>query len=649
MPDWEEMPVDIARFIAQQSAQTIKCPLDAIVELVTNSDDEFRRSGREGGEIVLHYVRDGDGNCREIRVLDNAGGMTRDQLDVATTFGRESSHFKTTKGVRGFFGRGLKEALIALGEGDIITRKHDQVLRTSIKQDSQDIAPKRLVPEEVSLNEAASLGLTFDGTLVVIRTLDRAGAKRIVPEPDKFLNLTANHYALRDIWERRTGRLTYKSERRTGRDRKTLTVIKSNQPVAIRPEKPLMEKCAEERIHLQASKFIDIAIYESKNQLTGKGDEPDSYAGIVIKSEGVPLEKRAFLEARPGSCYFSGIVEAPFIAKNLRNDDSSMLQANRSGLDWRTTSCRELAVTIEKTLAPLITEKEAQLAGSKIDRDPDRTSKLKRDAEFLNRLAKQLGAQLQPGLEGGTDLEPVPLADLAIRPLFCNMPPGAQRKFKIYCPISNLPSNTKIEQGFVVLTGVDGEASAHLPSVDDEVTLTRDPVRRDILSGNVTVVVPNEAQLGSYWILSAVSESSRAVAEIVCAEPGKSNRNKDPGSPRGGIFERIEPDLSPDPTQRVWYDPGTRVLRIYVEFPTLKRTLGYPDAWLTSEAAKTLYVELLAEGLCRTVVLRDIERGALEYGDTPEAAAASSFAHIDKLRRKCVKEIYDYVTRQYGT
>ncbi len=54
-------------------------------------------------------------------VKDFAEGMSREQLQKAITFGEEASGFETGRSVRGLFGRGLKEAIIALGEGEITT------------------------------------------------------------------------------------------------------------------------------------------------------------------------------------------------------------------------------------------------------------------------------------------------------------------------------------------------------------------------------------------------------------------------------------------------------------------------------------------------------------------------------------------------
>ena len=59
--------------------------------------------------------------------------MDRQKIELATTFFADASEYKKNKNVRGYFGRGLKETIIALGIGEIITIKDNKLNRIKRK------------------------------------------------------------------------------------------------------------------------------------------------------------------------------------------------------------------------------------------------------------------------------------------------------------------------------------------------------------------------------------------------------------------------------------------------------------------------------------------------------------------------------------
>ena len=58
--------------------------------------------------------------------------MSEEDLLKAIEFAGETSGFAEGRKVRGFFGRGLKESIIALGKGTIMTLKDGVLSRTVI-------------------------------------------------------------------------------------------------------------------------------------------------------------------------------------------------------------------------------------------------------------------------------------------------------------------------------------------------------------------------------------------------------------------------------------------------------------------------------------------------------------------------------------
>jgi DNA topoisomerase VI subunit B len=115
----KEIKVDSSRIIQQLSTSTIKDPVDAIVELVTNSDDSYRRLEEKGVKTdgYIGIVITGDRYINNIICVDHAEGMSeRELLSKALVYAASSSGFDEKKHVRGLFGRGLKEAIFGLGE-----------------------------------------------------------------------------------------------------------------------------------------------------------------------------------------------------------------------------------------------------------------------------------------------------------------------------------------------------------------------------------------------------------------------------------------------------------------------------------------------------------------------------------------------------
>src|SRR3990172_2771470 len=128
--DVRDLPID-PQIVSQQAKSTIKSVVDAIVELVTNSDDSYKRIELERleteGDIAVTVTRERGGACRALEVSDHAEGMDWEALNKAITFAASASGFFQGKTVRGLFGRGLKEAIVGLGRGRVATvRNHEE-------------------------------------------------------------------------------------------------------------------------------------------------------------------------------------------------------------------------------------------------------------------------------------------------------------------------------------------------------------------------------------------------------------------------------------------------------------------------------------------------------------------------------------------
>jgi len=117
--DQRIIDVDSRRFAAIEKA---------LVELITNSDDSYARMEKTGlqpsGRILIAYERHQGGAL--LVVTDQAEGMSFARACQVLAYGGAHSPLaRGERGGRGYFGRGLKQALYGLGHGWIETIHHE--------------------------------------------------------------------------------------------------------------------------------------------------------------------------------------------------------------------------------------------------------------------------------------------------------------------------------------------------------------------------------------------------------------------------------------------------------------------------------------------------------------------------------------------
>ncbi len=92
----------------------------ALVELITNCDDSYSRLERQGenvnGKIIISYERHQNGAI--LTIADQAEGMSFERIHSILSYGGAHSLLaRGETGGRGYFGRGLKQAIYGLGHG----------------------------------------------------------------------------------------------------------------------------------------------------------------------------------------------------------------------------------------------------------------------------------------------------------------------------------------------------------------------------------------------------------------------------------------------------------------------------------------------------------------------------------------------------
>jgi hypothetical protein len=186
------------RHLKMQSAQAIRSVVDALVELVTNSDDAYRQINDPKGKIIIEVTRERGERSGVIVVKDRAGGMTLDEMkEKILRYGAFSAGEQT----RGFMGRGAKD-IVALGRAIFQSMKDDRVYRVELDSDFRSSIMK---PVKAGKEDYSEHGLRQGkGGMLVILEVKRSHK---VPQHDTLIRDLQRHYPLRDIIQRREVRL----------------------------------------------------------------------------------------------------------------------------------------------------------------------------------------------------------------------------------------------------------------------------------------------------------------------------------------------------------------------------------------------------------------------------------------------------------
>ena len=623
----QDLPLD-PRLAVQMSHATISYLYDAIVELVTNSDDSYKRLERDDiadkGKIVIRIRRLKGNKCERLEVIDFAEGMNKEKLEKALIFAGEASGFEEGKSVRGLFGRGLKEAIIALGKGEICSIKDNKLSIAEVWLDKKTKRPKRRMIEEAYIpteEEREEIDITEgNGTAVRITVTSK---KISCPTLKTFLPQITDHYALRDI--------------NSATSRKVILAFQSPQKELkefkrISYEIPKGKKIVDRAIKLpHHGDEIQIRIYESEEELESSYKNPFAKSGLLIKSSGAILDNQLFrYENEKAGCFFFGEVIWPNLAERLRKGDS-LLDLNRMGIEWRQEVCQVLKSTIEQMLEPFIEEKKKQLEAKPSKPPSEKVNKLnKAICSLLNRLAKNhfTETHLDTG-PGDKEIE-----ELTIKPPYANLEFDKERSFSIYAPITIVGIGSGPCQAEVI-----SDNPTHIQVLNPTVTLNPHRERPLLYYGNFRVVGKTDKEEAT---ITCKFREYIATANVRVAPPKKIGPRKKKPKVKGGFFRGIEA-IGGSASQRVRYDEKSGIIYIYVDFPGVKKYFEN-NLNFKSEASQPMYAELIGEAFCRFIARDYIKTGKVPL--LPGGEIEAVIIAMNTVQKEYLHHIHDAVLKQ---
>lgn len=588
------IPVDTVRWYKQTAFTTIRYLIDAIVELVTNSDDSYKLLEQESkeveGKIIIRVRRLKYNKCEKLEVIDFAEGMDKDKLVKALTFAGATSKFEEGKSVRGFFGRGLKEAIIALGNAEIYTIKHDKLCIAKVEWDEKQglIYEILRTPYTPNSEEREDIGIVKgNGTLVRITVTNE---KITCPDYKTFLPQIINHYALRDINSASNRKVTleFESPEKHG--------LKYG-PVTISYKPPKGKKISEQDIKLpDYGDNVEIKIYESDEELESPYNNPFARAGLLIKTSGAILDNQLFKyqSEKAGYFFFGEVIWKGFV-KRIIEEDWGVIASDRTGINWRHQYCEVLRSEIEKVLEPIVEKKKKQIEIKPIAPSPEKIEKLNKDVcSLLNKLAKEHMSEIPTGDEL-TDGEETEIKDLTIKPSYANIEINKERYFSIYAPTDILTPASNYYRAEV------SSDNSHIQVLDPIVKLNPHSKYPNIYYGRFRVIGGLDKEEAT---ITCKLGAHIATATARVAQPGEIG----PRKPKGGFFHAIKPAPEENPAQRARYDKNVRVIWIYVKFPGVKEYFE-DNLNFKSDESKPMYAELVGEAFCEFMARDDVDKG----------------------------------------
>lgn len=412
----------------------------ALVELITNSDDSYARLEKAGasvtGRIQVGYERHHAGAV--LMVSDEAEGMSFEQAARILSYGGAHSPLARGEGAgRGYFGRGLKQAIFGLGHGWIETIQNGRFTRIDVFRGENGGylyddggADRRAFPADyarlgipaggiVDAGADRTDGAAGNGTRVTI-VVDNPQVT-ITQHATLLRSLSDNIY-LRDILDRREVELVHG---RPGVEDYGSENIRFQEP----PATVLLGPDQQGSFSFDGEEFpfaVTLKRAQEDVELALKGDERT--AGLIVESGMAVLDCQLFeYENQVGTEYLFGTVRCPALTEMLGRG-KAIISDEREGLNLKDPFVAAFSRAVSRMIADAVQDEKEKLTHL------ERATTSGRTADMIEHLLQHmseaavvdLGLQTGPplGNGGGSAAVAPPPAALRFTTPFYYRPPG---------------------------------------------------------------------------------------------------------------------------------------------------------------------------------------------------------------------------------
>ncbi|RQM35579.1 ATP-binding protein [Rhodococcus ruber] len=328
----------------------------ALVELITNSDDSYSRLGNGGAaaeaRIDITYERHQSGAV--LQVTDHAEGMPFDQAARILAYGGAHSPLSRGEGHgRGYFGRGLKQAVFGVGAGTLETVRGGRFTRIDLFRGENggylydDHGGDRPVEDD----DRARLGLDGNGTRV---TLVVENPHVVISRFQTVVQALSDNVYLREVLSRRTVEVVHVAGRREIQRSGRVLFDEPPAVVLIGPEAP------GSFVYEGTEHSFTLTVKRAKGvELTMSGDERTN--GLVVVSGLAVLDCQLFAyENQVGAEYLFGTVRCEALIERLGRGEP-VVSDEREGLNEKDPFVAAFAKAVSARLTEYVLAERDQL------------------------------------------------------------------------------------------------------------------------------------------------------------------------------------------------------------------------------------------------------------------------------------------------
>lgn len=606
-----------ARAFQQLADHTIKKdPIRALVELITNSDDSYKRLEKMGieqtGKIIIQIKR--YRGQAQIKIIDYAEGMSANLMDKAVgMYGSETHGFEGGEGGRSFFGRGLKEAILSMGEGFVYSIQNNFYNESVLTLEKYE----REIPKEADQAHKDKLGIYSRGTDITL-VVDRPGIK--IPQFDTLKRQLELHFALRDILSssKREIILIEKDQNNNIKNEVKLSYIAPKAELIISKSLILSEYNNVE---------VNLQVFKASEPLTGRDEGYTRQNGIIICSYGAIHDIGLFkFEGEELAANLFGRFSCTEIDVLLRKNEP-IVTDNRDGLDWSHPLNKAIRRFIEQELETyVLLEKKKNQENDKGVETESTKKRFKKAIEKLNFIVEDELKEINQAGLGKEEGKMLPSNGFDFIPNYYHVLVDKKTALTLKIDTSRFKQQRlKIK---ILVESPNFEIfnnNLEVENLYDDSVITQQVFIVGKQIGDETRIIAELENLHAEAMLHVVAQKN-------LADDNKKKRKK---SKHRGMFRDIKYSPNADPNLRIRYDKLTGIILIATSAPSVKFYLGPNGEGQEKPAAQVMTAELVTQAFCRELAKARIQNGQETPLGEPEEALnviyerlVTKYAHI---------------------
>lgn len=407
----------------------------ALTELITNSDDSYRRLEKLSqpgcGRIEVYFDR----VTRQVAVVDQAEGMdAEDMARMYPQYGAATSGLYEHQNVRGYFGKGIKDVMFSMEHGKVFSIKNDLLYTAGFVWDEdRPIITITDQPESATPKIRQSLGIPAGNGTRVSFTIPRAVR---LPRHESLLKSLSNFYMLRLINSNKQRCITLY----------TRSSKKKRQENRIQYRFPQGEMVMQESFQPSQDWPVkaDLWLYRAESSLTQSGE--DREGGILIFDEqGAVLDLTLFgYDREELASHIFGLMQLNSFRELLRTEEN-VLTDTRDGLDRHHPFTQALAGKVESHLKTMVErERHARLESPPQELSQRQEKRLGTSIDRINALLTNMTSLNFEMGEPGEELTRPPEGGIEFRPKSVRLNPRCKTAIRLLVDTSIIPPGTEV-------------------------------------------------------------------------------------------------------------------------------------------------------------------------------------------------------------